>query len=272
MPRRRPRHALRDWYRRYVNAPRYRKAERLRLRADDGVSLHAVRLRGPEDCRATVVVAHGFANWHRHPPLHRFVNQLKAYTDVIVVDLRGHGLSRGVSALGASEWRDIAAAVREVDDADALILLGMSMGAGATVVYAGLAGRDEEMRRADAVIAISGPARWGRVLELNDGLATRAVLRLMRVRISNRSREPRVDPVTLVEHIAPAPVIAVHDQADWYFGPEHPQALVRAAGPNAQLWWRSGGHASDLLTDDLLRDIVGELHQIGLLDAVTSPK
>lgn len=270
MPRTRRRNALAAWYSRYLNPPRYRDAQRLRLTTEDGVVLHAVRLAGPPDCGATVVVVHGFANWHRHPPLHRFVNRLKAHTHVIVVDLRGHGASRGVSTLGACEWLDVAAAVREVDDSDALILLGMSMGAGASVVYAGRAARDTTMRRADAVVAISGPARWGRVLELNHSFTTRAVLRLMRVRIGRGSRQARVDPIELVGAIAPAPVIVVHDRADWYFGPEHPESMVRAAGSNARLWWRTGGHASDLLTETLLDDLLEELRDRGVLHTVNA--
>lgn len=263
--------ALRAWFTRYVNAPRYGKAAtNLELHTDDGVQLHAVRLAGPAPSRTTVVVAHGFANWHRHPPLHRFVTRLAAHTTVIVVDLRGHGLSRGVSSVGACEWMDVAAAVREVDEHDSLVLLGTSMGAGAAVTYAGLAARDGAMRPADAVVAISGPARWGRVLDLNDSLLTRVVLRLMRVRIGRRQSLPRIDPVTVAEHIAPAPVLLVHDKADWYFGPGHPEALAHTIGRSAQIWWRTGGHATDLLTDELLEELVDAFAQFGVLASESS--
>ncbi|MDP1795375.1 MAG: alpha/beta fold hydrolase [Acidimicrobiales bacterium] len=260
MPRTQRSRAVRAWFSRYINAPRYGKhAENLRLRTSDGVALHAVRLAGPDGCAATVVFVHGFANWHRQPQIHRFVTMLAAYANVVVVDLRGHGLSEGVSTFGAHEWLDVAAAVNTVPPTDTLVLLGTSMGAGASVIYAGRAGPETGLRRADAVVAISGPAWWGRVLDLNDSLLTRVVLRFMRVRVGPPLREARIDPVSVVANIAPAPLLVVHDKADWYFGPEHPTAMVREAGANAQLWWRVGGHATDLLTDELLDDLMREL-------------
>ena len=59
--------AVRDWFTKYVNAPRYKQRVQLRFTSADGVALHAVRLAGPVGCGATVVLAHGVANWHRHP-------------------------------------------------------------------------------------------------------------------------------------------------------------------------------------------------------------
>lgn len=260
MPRTRRRAALGSWFRYYVNAPRYEaNAHELRLTTDDGVELHAVRLDGPAGCGATVVVVHGFANWHRHPPLHRFATRLAHHANVVVVDLRGHGLSRGVSTVGAAEWRDVAAAVNTVADDDVLTVLGTSMGGGAAVIYAGLAGKRSDLRRPDAVVAVSAPARWGRVLTLDAPWLTRLVLRFMRVRVGRRYPEARLDPVSVIGDIAPAPVFIVHDRADWYFGPEHAEAMARAAGPSAELWWRTGGHATDLLTDDLLADLLDAL-------------
>ncbi len=262
---------MRSWYSRYVNPPRYKAATQLQLQTDDGVRLHAVRLDGPAGCGVTTVVVHGFANWHRHPPLQRFVTLLAAHTNVIVVDLRGHGLSGGFSTSGALEWLDVAAAVREVDDGDTLWLLGTSMGAGASVIYAGLAGRDNAMRRADAVVAISGPASWGNVLRFNRSLLTRAVLRLMRVRLGPPRDDARIDPVSVVANIAPALLIVVHDRADWYFGPEHPEALAQAAGGTAELWWRVGGHATDLLTPQLLEELLHRLCETSPKASVDTP-
>lgn len=262
--------AVRGWYAKYLNAPRYRKpAQPLQLHTVDGVKLHAVRLHGPEGCGATVVLSHGFANWHRHPKIHEFATKLAQHVNVIVLDLRGHGLSEGISTLGAYEWLDVMAAVEQVPDSDALILLGTSMGSGASVIYAGMAGRGQAGRRADAVIAVSGPAWWGgrdaargvgRVLELAASPFLRAALKyLMRVRIAGPGRDGRIDPVSVVGDIEPAPLVIIHDKADWYFGPDQVEAMMSAAGPNAQLWWREGGHATDLFNKDLLKQILWDV-------------
>ncbi len=270
MPRMKKLEAVGSWYGKYVNPPRYKKpAETLQLHTVDGIKLHAVRLHGPEGCGATVVLSHGFANWHRHPKIHEFATSLAKHVNVIVLDLRGHGLSDGVSTLGAYEWLDVMAAVEQVPDTDALILLGTSMGSGASVIYAGMAGRGEAGRVADAVIAVSGPAWWGgrdaatgvgRVLELAASPFMRLVLKyLMRVRIAGPGRDGRIDPVSVVGDIAPAPLVIIHDKADWYFGPDQVEAMVSAAGPTAQLWWREGGHATDLFNKDLLEQILWDV-------------
>ncbi len=262
-------HAVRDWYTKYAAAPRYKRHETLRFNSADGVKLHAVRLAGPVGCGVTIVLVHGFAHWHRHPKIHAFANSLAAHANVLVVDLRGHGLSGGTSTLGALEWLDVKAAVQQVPANETLILMGASMGAAAVVLYAGMAARGDGGRKADAVIAVSGPAWWGgrdapkgvgRVLELaNSPLMRRAMRHLMRVRIDGVRQSGRIDPVTIVSEIAPTPLVIVHDRADWYFGVDQAEAMHSAAGPTAQLWWRNGGHATDLFDDELARRVVEDV-------------
>ena len=253
--------AIKTWYAKYVGAPHYKKSEKLRLVTSDGVQLHAVRLAGPVGCGVTVVMAHGFANWHRHPRIHAFATHLSQQVNVIVLDMRGHGFSKGTSTLGALEYLDVAAAVEQVPADDALVLLGTSMGAAATVLYAGLASHGDLGRRADAVIAISGPAWWGgqdqakgigRVLELAASPVMRSAMRvLMRVRIAGIRPGGRIDPVIVVGEISPSPLVIIHDRNDFYFGEDQAEAMLSAAGSSAELWWLEGGHATDLFSDDL---------------------
>ena len=167
--------AVHDWFTKYVAAPRYKKHETVRFHSADGVALHAVRLAGPVGCKVTVVLVHGFGHWHRHPKIHEFANKLAESANVLVLDLRGHGFSGGTSTLGALEWLDVKAAVEQVPAGHKIVLMGASMGAAAVVLYAGMAARGDGGRRADAVVAVSGPAWWGgrdaprgvgRVLEL----------------------------------------------------------------------------------------------------------
>ncbi len=261
--------AVKSWFRKYVNAPRYKSRESIRFTTADGVKLHAVRLAGPADCGGTVVLAHGFANWHRHPKIHEFANLLAEHVNVIVLDMRGHGFSEGTSTLGALEYLDVAAAAQQVPPSDALILIGTSMGSAASVIYAGRAAHGDGGRRADAVVAVSGPAWWGgrdaargvgRVLELAASPFMRTSMKyLMRVRIQGMRQDGRVDPVTVVGEIAPAPVVIIHDKADWYFGVDQAEAMKSAAGPTGQLWWREGGHATDLFNPELCEQIVNEV-------------
>ncbi|MEY2419904.1 MAG: hypothetical protein QOG90_2584 [Actinomycetota bacterium] len=263
--------AVHDWFTKYVAAPHYKKHETLRFNSADGVRLHAVRVAGPANCGVTVVLVHGFGHWHRHPKIHEFANKLAESANVVVLDLRGHGFSGGTSTLGALEWLDVKAAVEQVPANQKLVLMGASMGAAAVVLYAGMAARGDGGRKADAVVAVSGPAWWGgrdapkgvgRVLELaRSPLMRRAMRHLMRVRIDGVRPAGRIDPVTIVGEIAPTPLVIVHDRADWYFGVDQAEAMHSAAGSTAKLWWRTGGHATDLFSDELRERIVSEVVQ-----------
>ena len=80
-----------------------------------------MRLAGPAGCGVTVVLAHGFMNWHRHPKIHEFATRLAQHVNVLVPDMRGHGYSKGTSTLGALEYLDVAAAVAQVPASDAVV-------------------------------------------------------------------------------------------------------------------------------------------------------
>jgi hypothetical protein len=82
---------------------------------------------------------------------------------------------------------------------------------------------------------------------------------LMRVRIEGMRLDGRIDPVTVVGAIAPTPVVFVHDKVDWYFGVDQAEAMQSAAGPTARLWWREGGHATDLFNEALTAQIVQDV-------------
>jgi len=256
---------------RYVTAPRYEGAERLDLTAADGVRLHAVRLAGPATARAAVVIVHGFVNWHRTPRIHAFATALSEHVEVIALDLRGHGHSGGDSTLGVEEALDVAAAVEAVTPGRPVVLVGTSLGGAAALLYAGRA-RELAQREVAAAVAVSAPAHWRgqtgegltRVRRFASSPAGRTAMAvLMRTRVGDCG-QPRPDPVDAVGGVAPARTVIVHDPADWYFGPEHAQALYDAALEPRALWWtENAGHGTDLLTPEfstrLLDDVIDRL-------------
>jgi pimeloyl-ACP methyl ester carboxylesterase len=249
-----PLQAAARWARSYPLAPRYRPpATSLRLRSADGTSLAAVALPGPAAAVASVVVVHGFSNSSRTPEVQRLAHELATAAHVVVLDLRGHGRSRGRSTLGRREPDDVdAAVVAAAERAPGLpvVAVGVSLGGAASLVAAGrgsaLAG----------VVAVSAPA-W-------PDLTSPAGARLARWRarpsrralvwaISGTRLDPAPDeaePVTgFVGAIAPGFVVVAHDPGEAVFGPEHAQALYDAAGEPKELWWvPGGGHGRSLLT------------------------
>lgn len=248
------------WVRHYVAAPRHRAATHHHVHAADGTRVHVVTVPGPPDCGVTVLISPGFGHWHRHPKIVELVNAMAKHAHVVLVELRGHGLSQGQSSLGTYEYQDVAAAAELVPDGDRLVLIGISMGAAAAVVHAGTA-----TRKPDAIVSISGPGWWDRgnpakgvasTLEWAGSRLMRLGMRaFMRVNVAPPNSEGWTDPIDVAANLG-GPLTIVHDRADRYFRPEQAEGLAAAAGPTTEIWWRSGGHATDLFNDELYDDLV----------------
>ena len=257
------------WARSYPLAPRYRRpATVLRLRSADGTPLAAVRVPGPDDAVASVVVVHGFSNWSRSREIHRFVTELSSWAHVVALDLRGHGRSGGRSTMGVKEPWDVAAAVAAAQAFAPdlpVVAVGISLGGVSSLLAAG---RGSPVA---GVVAVSAPAwrdlgspagaRLSRWLSTRRGRATLFVLSGTRVDI--RATEPeRVDAA--VAAIAPRFVVIVHDPKEAVFGPEHAETLFMWAGEPKALWWTPGlGHGRSMLTPELAdrvrREVSGRL-------------
>lgn len=267
MPRSTRREAVRNWLRNYVAPPRFRPALHRWVHSSDGVRVHTVTLDGPENCGVTVLLAPGFGHQYRHPKVAEFAYALSEHANVVIVALRGHGRSRGRSALGVTEHLDVAAAAALVPDDDAFVSIGVSMGSAASVLYA--CSEPPLGRRPDSLVSISGPAFWvrqnppkglARILSATESRLMRLGMRLfMRVRVGPPTSEGWVDPVDVIARFAPRPLLLVHDPTDWYFASAQVHAMAKAAGDNATVWWRDGGHATDLFTPDLYESLADQV-------------
>lgn len=259
-----PARAVAGYLRKYPFAPRYRHGQQLSLRAADGVRLAAVRLEGPPDAPATVVLVHGFVNWSRTPRIHQFAQRLAQRVHVVVPDLRGHGRSSGLGTMGIKEPMDVEAAVEAAKAAHPdlpVVTMGTSLGGAAALLHAGTMGG------VAGVIAVSAPAFFvtdthgtERIQRWVSGRTGRLVLaRLLRTRIA-RTCDPVPDATDVVGRIAPAFTIVVHDPDDWYFGADHARILHGWARAPKALWWYPGvGHGTDLLTAALAGRVLAEV-------------
>ncbi|MGH9150666.1 MAG: alpha/beta hydrolase, partial [Acidimicrobiales bacterium] len=242
--------AVASWARRYPLAPRWPAAQRINLTTDDGVRLGGAYLPGPVGAGATVVLVHGFANSSRTPGIHAFAHVLASHAAVIVVELRGHGRSGGTSTLGWKEPLDVAAAVAAAPAGRPVVTVGVSLGGAVALLHAsthgGVAG----------VVAVSAPAWWGDLgttgaNRINWALRTRAGRMVLsgllgtRVALDCSHTPSAADAPPVSEPF----VIVAHDPDDWYFGPEHAEAIHQWAKGPSELWWYPGaGHGTDLLT------------------------
>ncbi|WP_204043697.1 alpha/beta hydrolase [Acrocarpospora phusangensis] len=230
------------------------------LRTSDGVRIDAGHFPGPSGDLG-IVLAHGFTGSWRAPATRRIAAVLARYAGVLAIDFRGHGRSSGLSTVGDLEVLDLDAAVRHARTAyRRVVTVGFSMGAAVALRHAALHGG------VDAVVAVSGPARWyyrgtkpmRQVHWAIEHPAGRLAARLAR---RTRIAVGRWDPMPLAPYevapmIAPVPLLLVHGDADTFFPLEHAHQLYEAAGDPKELWIEPGyGHAESAATPDLIRRI-----------------
>ena len=254
--------ALLGYLRKYVFVPGYRPEEALCLQTADGLRLGGAQLEGPVDAFATVVLVHGLVHSSRTPRIHAFAHLLAREVHVVVPELRGHGVSEGVSTLGRDEPLDVAAAVAAARPGLPVVTVGISLGGAAVLLHAGTYGG------VAGVVAVSSPAWWGawdteatqRVQRYATTRAGRAVLsRVLRTRIAAVC-EGVPDARDVVGAIAPAFTLIVHDPEDHYFAREHAETLYEWAHDPKAVWWEDGaGHGTDLLTPAFAARLLADL-------------
>jgi pimeloyl-ACP methyl ester carboxylesterase len=258
--------AVGRWWRKQVVRPRYGAgAVHLDLPSGDGTRLHAVRLAGPADAIASVVVVHGLTNSTRSPSVHAFAHAVRRWAHVVAVDLRGHGTSDGVCTLGELEPLDVLAAVgaaRAAAPALPVVVVGSSMGALASLLAAARPGSG-----IDGVVSLSAPSRQSldgpgarRMHSLCTTRRGRAAMRLVfRTRV--RSGWWDVDDITTELPGATAGfTVVVHDPHETFFGPAHAELLHELVPEPKELRWvPRGGHGGDLLTPELAASLESDV-------------
>ncbi|MFJ2739395.1 alpha/beta hydrolase [Streptomyces sp. NPDC087440] len=264
---------------------------RTTLRTDDFVPIEALYEPGPTAGQdppphpaqvPLFVLAHGFSGSLERPALQRAAAVFAQYGAVITFSFRGHGRSGGRSTVGDREVLDLAAAVawgRSLGHSH-VITVGFSMGGSVVLRHGALYGApsgssyaSEQRGRtearsgagADAVVAVSAPARWfyrgTAPMRRLHWVVTRPLGRLvgragLRTRIHTEAWDPvPLSPVEAAPYLSNTPLLVVHGDRDPYFPLDHPRSLV-AAAPRAQLWIEPGmGHAENAAAEELLARI-----------------
>lgn len=264
-----------------------------RLIADDGTVVRAEHRPSASGKRsAAIVVVHGFMMHSSHPYMRRVADWLDGgpapvwsappmisgtfptpgvdgshdHTEsagLILLDMRGHGRSAGVSTLGWYEVLDVAAAVQWARTLgyQRVVTLGFSLGAAVVLRHAALLGG------VDRVAAVSGPGEWffrgtSRMRLMHHLVLTAAgrfaVRTLRRTRITREqwSEPPPIDPAAAAA-MATVPLLVVHGDDDDLFPVWHAEQ-IGAAASDSDVWLVPGfGHAEAGLDRELaarLRD------------------
>jgi len=232
--------------------------------AEDGVRLAGTLLPGPGGDTAVVVV-HGFNGYRTKPKVRILVEGLARRFPVLVFDLRGHGQSDGWCTGGEREALDVHAALAYMRGRGyrRVVSVGASLG-GIAVIAAGGAGD------ADAVVAISTPARWGtsdtKAVRRMTWVFTHSIGRTMFKRLfGTRINLEWGDPPPPLEAVAKigSPLLIIHGADDHFFPAADAEELyANAAEPKRLKLMPRFGHAEDGFTDAFAADLAEDIGEL----------
>ena len=210
-----------------------------------------------------VVVVHGFNGYRTKPKIRMLAEGLARRFPVLVFDLRGHGQSGGWCTGGELEALDVHAAVEFMRRRGyaKVVTVGASLGGIAVILAAGGPGD------ADAVVAISTPARWGtsdtKAVRRMTWVFTHQVGRVMfrrlfgtRINLEWGNPAPPLEAIAKIE----APILIIHGADDHFFPAADAEALYgNAPEPKRLKLIPHFGHAEDGFTDAFAADLAGEI-------------
>jgi pimeloyl-ACP methyl ester carboxylesterase len=218
-----------------------------------------------------VVVVHGFNGYRTKPKIRTLAEGLARRFPVLVFDLRGHGQSGGWCTGGELEALDVHAAVEFMRRRGyaRIVTVGASLGGIAVILAAGGPGD------ADAVVAISTPARWGtadtKAVRRMTWVFTHEVGRVLfrrlfgtRINLEWGNPAPPLEAVAKID----APILIVHGADDHFFPASDAEALyANAPDPKRLKLIERFGHAEDGFTDAFAAELAGDID--GLLTMAT---
>lgn len=224
---------------------------RLELKTADGERIAAVHhTRGRSQA---VILAHGFFNNKDVHLFRKMTENLAEHYDTFAFDFRGHGKSTGLFAWTSRECADLHAVVdyAKTQGYASIGVMGFSLGAAVSILEAA---QNPDIA---AVIAVSAPYDFWQIdyhfwepgmwddLKLNLGYKGRG-----KGICPGNPFEPKVMPVSVVERIAPRPVLFLHGGDDWLIKPRHSRMLFEKAGdPKEIVIIEGAGHAEKIFDD-----------------------
>jgi uncharacterized protein len=210
-----------------------------------------------------VVVVHGFNGYRTKPRIRTLAEGLARRFPVLVFDLRGHGQSAGWCSGGELEALDVLAAVEYMRKRGyrRVVTVGASLGGIAVIRAAAVDGA------ADAVVAISTPARWGtsetkavrRMTWIFTSPIGRSMFRRLfgtRINLDWGNPDPPVEAIARVH----APLLLIHGEDDHFFSARDAEELyANAPDPKRLLLLPRFGHAEDGFSDAFAATLADEI-------------
>lgn len=232
--------------------------ETKRVRAEDGVFIEYDHFKNGHANLA--VIAHGFYNSKQSKLLQDMGQSLLDEYDVIIMDFRGHGKSRGFFHWASKEPMDLEAVLKDVrGDYQKICVVGFSFGAGISMIVAATTDL------IDNLIYVSGPAefkkidfRWWELDVEND-----IVFNLGKGGKGKGVRPgpfwlPKKQPIKMLKQLR-VPVFYIHGGEDWIIKPWHSEKLYEKTTVKKKLRVIKGGPHAEYLMRKHKEEFISEI-------------
>jgi pimeloyl-ACP methyl ester carboxylesterase len=168
----------------------------------------------------------------------RFVDDLSAHFDTMVLDFRGHGASTGASTLGADEVQDLHAVAQLASDLGYTKLVAVGASMGGAVAYR----CQQKHGDFDSIVSIGAYADLTLMRRKLSRLSLQLLFKTTGTRPITRaltgarlgSLRPMAQPLEAAATID-VPTLIVHGALDPLVEPHHARQLAAAIGPTAEL-------------------------------------
>lgn len=227
------------------NIPLQKNIQELVLKAQDGTEIAITETNQQKE--TIIIICHGIIQYKDAPIMRQIAAEFIDSYDVINMDMRGHGKSKGKCTLGALEPQDLKVVVDYARQNHKKVgVIGFSLGAAATVVEAA------KYKNIDSLILISP---FARVREVNIKFWRKEAFMSLEKNLKDKKRKvkigniflPRQDPIDVIAQVSPIPVLFIHSTKDWVIDINHSQRLYKKAKePKELLILESSQHAEHI--------------------------
>ncbi len=209
--------------------------------AEDGVKIAGVHL-SPRKSETLLIYVHGFMSGKNHRRVPDFVEACSTFTDVMAIDLRGHGDSEGGSTMSDREVLDVEATVAYARSLgyQRVITVGSSMGGASVIRHAALY---QDVEAVATIGAFADTTDAGLRLLYTSGQFGQTWSYVTRKTRLDRLPHHDDPPYMLVERIAPRPLLLIHGEWDPTVHPNSAKMLfARAHEPKEIVMVPRAGH------------------------------
>ncbi len=200
-----------------------------KITTDDGVEIAFDHY--PSGHENIIIIAPGFYNSKQAVLFKQMAQRLCDQYDIIVMDFRGHGRSKGLFTWTANEDKDLLGVLKFVEGKyKKLGIIGFSLGAAVGLITAA------KSKQIDSLIAVCSPSQFDKIdLKVwNMGIKENIVYTFFQEGRIGKGVRPgslwikKIKPIDIIDKIT-IPIYFMHGVEDWLILPWHSEALFKKA-------------------------------------------